>query len=202
MSSHKTIRLQNKTGNNLSLHLHQMQPRAAGSMRRGPMLTSILIGQGQYYDVCAQLGVDYDEAHRICQRSPEVQAFKHSNYLAEIHWPPHPGAPPVEQLTPVVEAVAPPVEEETPAPLVELTEVLDPDPTPAVGMPEPEMRQVQDTEVEAEAPAEAPAPRMVREPSMDWSEEELRDYAAKRGIDLSKAKSKTAVIRAIREKKG
>jgi hypothetical protein len=61
-------------------------------------------------------------------------------------------------------------------------------------VPAPEMRQVLDTD-----PTPIPAPAVRKgEPSMDWAEDELRFYAMTKNIDVSKAKSKTQLLRAIR----
>jgi hypothetical protein len=170
-------------------------------MRRGPTLTPILIGGGQYYDVCAMLGVSYEEAEDICRRSPEVQAFKRSRYLDVISFPPAAAAPApvVVPPTPTPEpaaAVSTPTPVTPTAVVVSGVDVTSEVISTAVTLPEAEPALA--APVADEVPV--PAPRVVREPSMDWSEADLREYARTRGIDVSKAKSKTAVLKAIRGK--
>lgn len=203
MNSPKTIRLQNVTHTNLSFTVHRYRARTQGSLRRGPMLESVLISRGQYLDVCAHFGVDVDEALRLCDSSPEIRAFKRQGYLKQFVFPPDEVEP---QPVVVVKAHAPiPVLAESvtaapevaaePAPVAEVA-VLEEVPAVETAAPEAAAPEV------AEAVSVAPEadPRAVREPSMDWSENDLRAYARRKGVDLSRAKSKTAVLRAIREK--
>ena len=258
-SSSRTIRLHNKVQGNLSFHLQVLRWPAAGSLRRAMALTAVNIGHGQYYDVCAQLDVSYDEACRIVQRSPEVQAFKRSGYLDEYHFPPllaeeethvvvteAPGmaarpvvtAPPTESAAPSSSATsdardardardgggagpARPAVTAPPAPVAPAAVTLPPPPVTSSPLDGPPTDAEMGLDVSGQPPAPEgafslalpPLPQTVsgsaalddggesvsaREPSMDWSEDALRSYAARRGIDLSKAKSKTAVLRAVR----
>lgn len=138
-------------------------------MKRGPQLTPVNIGQSGYFDVCAVLRLSYEEATRVVNQSPEVHAFVSKNALRVLEWPPTPEA----IAAPAAIAVA--VEATVaPAPSDETLDLF------------------------AAAEPEEEAARVVREPSMDWSEDELREYAAARGIDVERAKSKTAVLRTIR----
>ena len=188
MSSPKTIRLQNTSASaNLSLYLHQLKPSALGSMKKGPMLTPILIKAGAYYDVCAELKVSFDEAQSICTRSPDIQNQSRRNRLLKIEWPPPPAPAPV---------AAPPASAPASAP-----ESVDVDEPAPVAVPEAPVAET----APAAAPEAVPMPEAAEtslhrfgEPSMDWSEDELRFYAEAKNIDVSKTKSKTGLLRAIR----
>lgn len=292
MSSSKTIRLQNTGLTNLSLHLYQLRPAAHGAMKKGPTLTPILIAAGRYYDVCSELGCSFEDAQKICDRSPEVRAFENSGRLARIIFPPPmPVGQPAEMfaLPPAVvvsgvdvskdvisvEVTPPPAPAPAPEPVL-TPEAVDaehaflvraatgeppapaptPDPEPepelkydvflsgigsdqisvvrelrnALGLSLTEAKALLDAapravftgpkdaadalaatlaahgasvEVVLEGMTPTAPARAVRrgEPSMDWAEDELRFYAEAHGIDISKAKSKTAILRAIRSAK-
>lgn len=217
MNSPRTIRLLNVTSTNLSITVHRYHARTQGSLRRGPALESMLIGRGQYVDVCTHFGVDLDEAHRLCDSSPEIRAFKRQGYLKEMLFPPV--AVPDAPVTQVV--VAPPVAVAVPtSATVEVKQSLPPAPlldavvtatTPVsaadlllpldVLLPPPPSAVEPEPEPEPKAAPSPDVMRAVREPSMDWSEGDLRAYAQRLGVDLTRAKSKTAVLRAIREKR-
>jgi len=210
MSSSKTIRLQNTGLTNLSLHLYQLRPAAHGAMKKGPTLTPILIAAGRYYDVCSELGCSFEDAQKICDRSPEVRAFESSGRLARIIFPP---PMPVGQAAEVfalppqvvisgVEVTPPapaPAPEPSPAPALEAEHTFL---ARAAAAPELEPAPAPELEPLPLPPEPEPA-RTVRrgEPSMDWAEDELRFYAETHGIDLSKAKSKTSILRTIRSAK-
>lgn len=196
MSSPKVtdIRLQNTSQTNLSLHLHQLRPASRGSMRRGPMLTPILIGAGGHYDVCSHLKCTLEEARRIVAHSPEVQHFARGNRLAIMDWPPA-DAPSSEPPQLVENATATPAETPPPMPPPPAPEP-EPAPEPVAAESElvPEMR-----ELATEDPTPIPGPATRKgEPNMDWAEDELRFYAMSKNIDISKAKSKTQILRSIK----
>ena len=173
--SAKTIRLQNRSMTNVSLNLHQLRAPASPGLRRALLMTPILIPSGQYYDVCAQLGCSLDEAQRIVESSPEVKGFVAGGRIIVMPFPPEPEVAPEPVVAPPPPPPPPPTEE---AALEEL-QVLD--------------------AVEEETPIPAlPLDATAEEPSMDWSEDQLRAYAKKHNIDVSKAKSKSAVLRFIR----
>lgn len=213
MSSSKTIRLQNLLPNaNLSLYLHQPVAASRGSLRRGPTFTPILIRAGQYFDVCAQLRVSFEEAQMICARSPEVQQLKRTARLLEMVYPPEATTvvPPPAAPAPEPAPVAAPVHAEV-APASASAKAKLPAPTPPAAPPPvapPPVETAPAAPVEVlEAPTPVPEPetpeagRRLGEPSMDWAEDELRFYAASKGIDLSRARSKTAILRTIRSAK-
>jgi hypothetical protein len=263
--SDRTIRLQNKSFGNLSLNLQQFRAPASPGLRRGLLLTPILIVSGKYFDVCKGLGVSFDEAHAIVQRSPEVKAFVASNILSIIEFPPPivdvpepikaapPPPPPPPPPEPAASAPTPAASAPTPAPAAEpeIVAVVAPDaPASAELAPAPEPESipvdfelpellhapihdvpladsgepsvVEDTAIVATedlpppvvvtAPAFVAAPVMTapveavieeaEEPSMEWPDARLRLYAKSKGIDVSSKKSKTAVLRAIRNAGG
>ena len=74
-----------------------------------------------------------------------------------------------------------------------------PEPAPK---PAPEPEPVVEPVVEPEPEPVAAEGSPLEEPSMSWPEAKLRDYASERNIDLTRAKSKTAVMRAIRNAGG
>jgi hypothetical protein len=197
----RTVRLLNATGSNLSLYLTQLRYPARGSLKRGPLLTPILIQQGRYYDVCAELGVTFEEAELIARRSPEVQRLKTRGLLV-LEYPPPPAPPPAPAPEPAAAPSPPP--EAAPAPEPE----PEPEPSPAPPPPAPEPSpppspQGPPENVDLPPPAEEPVLLLGdarKEPSMEWSEDELRAWAHKHGVDVSRAKSKTAVLKAIRTK--
>ncbi|APU88867.1 hypothetical protein Rctr197k_037 [Virus Rctr197k] len=200
MSSSRTIRLQNLSPSaNVSLMLHELVPAARGSMKRGPTLTPILIRPGQYYDVCTGLNVSYEAATDICRRSPDVQRLKHMSRIAEIVHPPLPVA-----VLPVEEAPPPPALAPEPAPALAPEPELPPAPAPAPA-PDTEPSPPDDSPTpvpEPETPDEVTEPAFPGgEPSMDWGEAQLRSYAEAHGVDVSRARSKTAVLRSIRSEK-
>lgn len=160
-----TLRLQNLSFSNLSLHLAQLTAPSAGSLRHGAQLLSIVIAQGHYYDVCAQLNISVNDARKLLASSPEVNAFRASNLIQVIEWPPPPEVAQAVVAPAIPAVVAEPV---VPARIVSV-------------VPAP---------VET---AQAPS-----EPSMDWSEAQLRAYAKAQDIDVTHCKSKTAVLRVIR----
>ena len=165
----KTLRLLNMTASQLSCNLQRVSGAATGRLRRGVVLTPILIAPHNYYDMCSALSLSYQDAVALMSGSPEVQAFIASGRLQALDFPPPPMPPPPPP--PVVEVVAAEVE------------VVDVPETPAP----------------AEEPApEAPVLVFAEEPSMDWPENKLRDYARARNIDVSQCKSKTAMLKRIR----
>lgn len=190
MSSAKTIRLQNLTMTNLSVMLHELVPASRGSMRRGPALTPILIKNGSYYDVCEKHRCTLQEARDLIARSPEVQSLIRLARILVVEYPP----------------------EAPPAPEPAVTEPVAPEPTVTAEalVVEDAIESIEVTDADLELPAVdgqvAPAAAVpddapAGDPSMDWSEADLRAYAAAKGIDVTRAKSKTAVLRAIRSAK-
>jgi hypothetical protein len=178
-SPDKTIRLQNKTKTNLSLNLNRLRAPASPSLRRSVLLTPINIPAGQYYDICGVMGLSYLQAKGLVESSPEVRAFERGGRLTVQHWPP-------SEEERAAEAAAAPPQKPKPEPKVEAAPKEEPTPAP---------------QAEAEAKTEAPPEVVVpEEPSMSWTEARLREYAETHNIDVKKAKSKTAVLRAIRKK--
>ena len=165
---------------NVSLQLAQSRVVASPTLRRAVALTPVLVQVGKPVDVCALLGgVSVEEAGRILDRSPELRACEARGVIARSVFPP-------------------PIVETPPAPVAP---VKEPEPAPA---PAPVLTAEPAAAAEVEVvptPEEliAPAVQAFRgEPSMEWPEADLRAYAELRGIDVSRAKSKTAVLRRIR----
>lgn len=178
--SAKTIRLQNTSFSDLSLMIHQYRFPASPGIRRNLLLTPINIRQGRYYDICLELSVTYEEACAVVDRSPEIKAFAAANALIIIHFPPAPEAAPAPVAAPEALPPPPPVVEVTPAD-------APPADAPLADAPPQDAPPVVDNTV------------VAQDPSIDWTEEDLRSYAAARRIDVAKAKSKTQVLRMIRE---
>ena len=88
--SPETLRLYNvdQQGRQLSLSLQRWQPKSSPGLRRGVVMTPILIAPGGFYDVCAQLRIDFEEARFIAERSPEVNAHKNAGRLLVREHPP------------------------------------------------------------------------------------------------------------------
>jgi hypothetical protein len=179
-SPDKTIRLQNRTKTNLSLNLNRLRAPASPGLRRSVLLTPINIPAGQYYDICGVMGISYKQAEGLVEASPEVRAFERGGKLVVQHWPPS------EEERAAEAAAAPPPK---PKPKVEAAPLKK----------EPVAEPLAEEEAKTEAPAK-PAMVVPEEPSMAWTEAKLREYAEAHDIDVKKAKSKTAVLRAIRKK--
>jgi hypothetical protein len=230
--SARTIRLQNCTFGNLTVQLMRLHAPASPGLRRAVAMTPISIKNGEYYDVCKELGISYEDACDLIKKSPDVALFTKSfpQKLHVVHWPPPPEVitqemrdraagkhliaepPPVVTTTAPVPGAAPIVVQAAPVPegtprSSPFTSML---PTPRSNGAQPPAEAVP-APVQAQ-PVEqpnildqlAPEPKVdpdaipLTEPSMMWSEDQLRAYAAKKGIDTSKLTAKTAVLRAIR----
>jgi hypothetical protein len=220
----RTLRLYNVGNTQLSFHLHRLSPKTAIRLRRGLTLTPIAIMPGQFKDVCKELAVDYAEAVRIVAQSPEAQAFKNSGRLLIREHPPLPET--LEKEAVVAETVKkaraqdaalnpPDPPNALPAGVHRVREEVGLDPEA------PRMTRASTEKVETPAAAEEitkdDKPAAVeatlrppeeakaadedddREPSMDWTEKKLREFAEARGFDLKRARSKTAILKKIRE---
>lgn len=211
MNSPKTVRLHNNTSGNLCIQLAHHMAATRGAMRRGPMLTPVSIRHGSFFDVCKGLGVAYEDAVRIVRSSPEVAHFKATQrVLVEDPYPPMavevaPAPAPVVMVL-ETQTLLGPVEVtavHSEAAVAELVEALEPEPPMEEPPPPPPLPPEPDTlppQAELQpGTVEAPLDEVaVVEPSMDMSEDELRALAARRGINVGKLKSKTAVLRALR----
>jgi hypothetical protein len=223
----ETIRLHNKSGMNLSIHLALVAPKIAPRLRRGVSLLPINIPAGQYYDMCRQLDIDIDEARQIVKNSPEVQRKVNQQLLLVREFPP----PPEERAQDAARAAK---TREAQAKVAALKPAESPDAVPVgvdlelAGLPPetPRLRrhpdvvkaereaaakeataliEVEDTPVNEAAvqplttTAAPEAPVVPRDPSMDWSIDALQAFAAEKGIDLGSASSKTTILKRIRK---
>lgn len=215
-----TFRLHNLSMTNLSINLAYGSPNT-GTMRRGlPTVTSIVVPLGGYFDVCFKLQITYDEAKRVLERSPELKTFERKGLVKVLDWPKD-----VESATPVgptptmPDGVTPATDqpELKPAPIVPPPEApvfdmasveLDADPTEHIptgdGGGGAAAVAAETSTLDAPnagagtAPVVATEVPMHREPSAEWSEADLRAFAERNNIDISKARGKAAVLRAIR----
>lgn len=73
----RTIRLQNIDPNHtqLSFHLAMTTGKIAPRLRRGVSEHPVLIKPGEYFDVCARLGVSFAEAQGLVELSKDVEAL-------------------------------------------------------------------------------------------------------------------------------
>lgn len=229
-SDSPTIRLQNMAGGNtqLNLHLMRLRPKASPGLRRGVVMTPVRILPGQYYDVCKELGVSLEEARRLIAQSPEVKAHQNARRLMVREFPTTADQAAedarIEALRQDAErktaALNPPDPPNAVPPGVDLEAAgLPPDtprmtrPAVAVEAPEiPSMRSFDDASADEDTLDEAPVveeeeaveeePVKIREPSMDWTVEELQEYAAEHHVDLGRSTSKTAMLKKIRKALG
>ena len=217
--SPKTVRIHNVDpgGSQISLHLAVSAPKTAPRLRRGVSLLPVVIPAGRYYDVCKELGVDLAEAKGIIEASHEVSHHKRANRVLIREFPPGdaekaaderraaefadakaktaalnppdpPGAIPAG-IDPVAVGLPPDTPKRTFSPLDAPVKAATMSRAEEPAEPEP---------VEAPKAAEA-APARSKEPSMDWSLDDLQAFAAERNIDVSGAPSKTAVLKKIRK---
>lgn len=227
-SEERTIRLHNVDPgrSQLSINLAIYHQKTASKLRRGSHMHPIVIPAGRYFDMVKELGylgIDYAAACEVVEHSAELRAHEQAKRLLIRHFPPT-----AEQLIEEarVEARAKDAEEKTlalnpPDPphaipagvartVESLTELgLDADTPVQTRWPGPTLPEMYDDKPEDEfgqtfddstlEPAEpVEAPKSI-EPSMDWEEKDLRAFAAERGIDLGKAKTKTLVLKKIRD---
>lgn len=191
----QTLWLQNSTSSNVSLHLHQLRSPASPGFRRGMLLMPVNVPAGGHYDVCKGLGVSYDEAVKIVDASPEYHLHNKKGRIYKLPQPPIP--------QPVAAPVLPTSEPESPFAADPAAQLGPRDDEPAAA----DVTVPEDAETTAAAGVPqgeflVPGPETavpLSEPSMEWSEDQLRAYAEKKGIDVTKLKSKTAVLRAIRK---
>lgn len=228
LSAERTLWLQSATHMNVSLTLQHVRGVASPGLRRGVALTSVCVPAGGHVDLCRVLGVSLEEAKKILEGSPEYQLHRAKQRVYALEYPPltAPVGPPVvvqappapqdrtPRLVPVPSVTPEPVvaqvdgdgdgdedEDEDGAPVPTLPTELDGVSEPLGEMPLPpapigavaDMAGPSD-DAEVEIP--------LTEPSMDWTEEQLRAYAIARGIDVAKTRSKTGILRAIRRPAG
>lgn len=236
--SPRTLRLYNidQSNRQLSFQLNVGLPKTASRLRRGATLTAVLIKPHGFYDVCASLSVDVDEAWRIFNSSPEAKAKQTSRQLLAREHPPsaetlakegaarakaEAAAARIAQLNPPdlpsavpagVDQVAaglrgpnePPLPTQKGQPAV-LDAPVPQMPPPAAAADASDETTADKTstpldEVVPPPPVSATADEnlLSREPSMDWSEADLRTYSAAKGIDLGRSGSKTQILKKIR----
>lgn len=209
--SPKTIRLVNTdpAGCDLSFEIQHSRPAASPGLRRGNiMLTPVKIGRGGSYDICEQLKVSFEDAERL-RCSPQVILFERGQRLrvhkvmddgsvidlSAVHSPlpdqtkpeTSPTTPTPEPVRPVPPAPPPKLEEEPTAPVEDKDKDKD----------KPKDEKPKDKDEESGEPPIIQFPE--GDPTMDWSDGELRAFAALKQIDISKAKSKTALLKTIRK---
>jgi hypothetical protein len=188
-------------GCDLSFEIQHQRPAASPGLRRGITLTPVKIARGGTYDICEQLHVSFADAERL-RLSPQVILFERGQRLrvhkvmddgsvvdlSAVHSPlPDQTRPETSPTTPTPEPVRP----TPPAPVPKLVDEPAPPPLEAK-----EEEAKEEPKVEGETQAiQFPE----GDPTMDWSDADLRAFAAVKQIDISKAKSKTALLKTIRK---
>jgi hypothetical protein len=76
------------SGRQVSFSLQRWQQKTSPRLRRGVVMTPVLIPAGLYYDVCKELGVSFEEAKALCERSPELKAHERAGRLLVREHPP------------------------------------------------------------------------------------------------------------------
>ena len=220
-TSPKTIRLHNTCQMDLSLQLHRDSTRFNPRLRRGMHVTNVKIARGHVFDVCQELSVSLDEARRIVAHSPQVQARRRSRHLLIRDHPPSEA-----NLAAEAKTTADRVASETATAALNPPDAPDALPAgvnpQAVGLPASTPRQVHpptsaasllsvaasEPEPEDEDEPEAPEPEeeatpvapVARDtPSMEWSLRRLKRYANDHAINLDGARSKTVVLKTIKD---
>lgn len=227
LSSSQTIRIHNvdPAKTQVSLDLALFAPKASPRLRRGVTSQNVVIGPGKYIDVCKRFNVSIEEARRIIARSPQVRA--HHKRLLIREFPPVQAQIVAEVLTEERrrDAAVKTAELNPPDPVnavpvgVNLEDAGLPADTPRMRytptfllttpkpQPPEEEEILRDLAAEAAVPPEA-APLSLRkltvkearkEPTMDWSVEELLAFAAEREINIGQSQSKTMILRKIRK---
>mgnify|MGYP001618319088 CR=1 FL=1 len=218
-AAERTIRLQNIDPNRsqISLQLDTGAAKTAPRMRRGVSLLAVCIPSGAYYDICAKLGVDFEEARRLA-RSPEVLAEKRKGRLIVYAHPQSAEEAAVEaaESTEAVranEAVRIPDPPDAVGAGVDLELAGLPPETPRknessyaaplvdVRPPEPEVPAAEAAAIAALAAPEPDAAGAVdvAGPTMAWSMKRLEEHAAARGLGVPPGTSKTKLLKRLRE---
>jgi hypothetical protein len=171
------VRLHNSSTTVISCNLMGWTPRQRNSMRRGVLMTPVAIQPGRSLDVGRHLGLSYEEALLVLTRSPEVKAFQAKGMLQVLGAEPAPAVPsaPVAPIAPSVE------------------------PQPAE-LPVPSLPVLPEDVIEEESESsESSEGADAGEPSMTWTNKQLRLHAESMGLDTRELKSKTMLLRAIHE---
>lgn len=221
-TSPRTLRLHNLSQNDLSIQLRRNTNRFNPRLRRGMHVTNIKVARGSVFDVCKTLDVTYAEARSIIDGSPMVKArVRSTDLLVRDH-------PPSEENL-AAEAKVEAQQQEAQAKTNAMNPPDAPGALPAgvppsaVGLPDdtPRMRHpptsasklfdvtpvapeaaAVELAAEVEESAEvAPEPEEPADktPSMEWSLRRLKNLAIEKGIDVDKARSKTAILKRIKE---
>ena len=222
-TSPRTVRLHNTCQMDLSLQLQRDSSRFNPRLRRGMHITNIKIGRGRVFDMCKELDISFEEARRIAAHSPQVQARQRSRHLLVRDHPPSEEnlAAEAVETAKYEKAVALTAALNPPDPVGSLPAGVDPR---AVGLPVSTPRRVHppisaatlldvapvasletvpedsdEDDSDEEETSDEPQLIEVDVPSMEWSLRRLKRYANENDIDLDGARSKTAILKKIKD---